>query len=508
MSSFKKITNSLASLVLGAGLALAPTPNNDVQAAEYKIKSGRECDCTPHYLKDFKRPEDPLENMLEKQRSYKATNTKYSYGTTFPLLNGSIEVQKKIHGVEINLIFPNYVKDKDGLVRHFHSAGVDTYSAKEFRCVVNDQVEYLTRAANLVMKDYEGMLDQIIAVQEKMLKESGALKEEDNLRDLLDKEVPGYEGLKVRDVLFTPDVKIQDFIPTQYYFGDFRALGVSYTDTGIMGINPRARIFDYITGTPITLMHEMTHRNQKLQHSPLMYKFDAELWATLPELVHEDMMHFISHGYMKDIRKVAKILFNFDSKLADTDIAGLELMMGKELEKGQDHQKVRKYMEKVRIISTAIKKTAFEKYIPAFYSNPLYFATLNDFLNDDNASFKLVMYMNYEPTLLGGPEKTRDFVQANESIFEKIAREVIWDVKSNRDNKIRDEELDKIKESLENKLKKMRPERKKALINAAKKFGLPENGDSEEIIKFGLRLYRLGIIEYDPQMEEGLLQNE
>lgn len=504
---FKKRIGGLAALVLGAGLVLAPSPagslaqQNQQNAAEYS-QPKRENVCTPHYLKGVKRPEDPLENMLEKYRAYGSMKMKYPSEPGAFSINGSIELERKIHGINAALIFPNYVKQENGEVRHYHAAGVVTYSTKEFECIVEDNVNYISQAAKLTLADYEGMLPAILEAQEKKLKDEGLLKEDEKLEDYLDKDVPGYEGLKVRDVLLTPDVTIQDIIPTRYYFGDIDALGVSYTDSGIVGIDPKARVLDYITGVPVTLMHEMTHRSQKLQHSPLMYKVDAELWASFPELGYEDILHFIYHPYLKDVRKVAKTLFNFDSYLAEADITYLDTMMGIEFEKEKNHQKLREYIKKVADISKAVKEVAFKLYLPEFYTQPLHFITLNEFLKDDNVTFKLMMYSSFEPTLLGGPEKTRDFIQENENIFEKLAREVIWDLKSKR-NGLDDDELLKIKKTLEERLHQMAPARKKALMRAAQRFGMPGAGDlNKEVIEFGLRLYRLGIVDFDEENEE------
>jgi hypothetical protein len=173
---------SLAALVLSASLAFTPNctslasnvnkNNSAVEQTAGYVKSERACKCEPHYLEEVKSPADPLENMIEKSRAYKAMETKYPYKTTKPPINGSIEVKKRIHGVDTILVFPNYVKQKDGTIRHYHAAGMDTYSAKEFQCVVKDQEEYLTRAARLVIKDYEKMFDNIIEAQEKELKEN------------------------------------------------------------------------------------------------------------------------------------------------------------------------------------------------------------------------------------------------------------------------------------------------------------------------------------------------
>ena len=449
----------------------------------------------------MKQPTDPLEKMLEKERMYRSLRTKYPPKPRQIKINGSVEVKRKIHGVDVLMVFPNYVKQKDGKVRHYHATGVDTYTSPEFQCIIEDHVNYIRQGAGLAMQDYKDTLKIILSAQEKVLKEEGLLQEGQKLKDLLDQDVPGYEGLKVKDVLMTPDITIQDFVPRRYYFGEIPALGLTYINSGIIEIDPKARVLDHINGWPVILVHEMTHRNPKLQSYPILNKFDAELWASLPELVYEDMNHFLEHGYLRDIRKVAKILFNFDSDLAQTDMTSLDLMTGTELEKDDGHKKVREYIKKVSAISKAIRDVAFNQYIPEFYTHPLYFITLNEFLKDDNAAFKLMMYMNFEPTLLGGPERTRDFIQENEEVFEDLARNVIWNLKKGRRERLDDDELDRIKQGLEQRLKQMDPAQKKTLMQAAKRFGMAETGNIDDLIRFGMRLYKLGIVDYDPEEE-------
>lgn len=497
----KRAAKTLGSIILGLGISLSP-PIAYPRAAEHQQAKVEHC--VPHYLEGLKTPTDRVENMYEKDRVYRSLLNKYPEDPMAINISESIELERKILGTNVKLIFPNYIKQANGSVRHYHAAGIDTYTAKEFQCIVEDNVEYIKNGAEMMMKDHENMLNKILDAQEKALKKSGILKESDKLRDMLGKDVPGYEGLKVSDVLFTPDMTVQDPVPSRYYLGEIAALGVTYINTGIIGIDPKARALDYVNGKPVILIHEMTHKNPKLQSYPMLNMFDAELWASLPELVYEDMGHFMRHGYLKDIRKVAKILFNFDSGLAYKDMLSLDLMMGIEVEKDRDFEKVRGYINKVTEISKAIRKVAFEQYIPEFYTHPLYFMTLNDFLNDKNATFKLMMYMNFEPTLLGGPEKTRDFIQENEEVFDRLSREVMQDLRNERNRNMGNEEKAKIRTELEQRLTQMDPAKRGMLMNAAKRFGMRDTNNLDELIEFGLRMHRLGII--DLETEDGAYQ--
>ncbi len=497
------IRRGVTLVAVGTALTLAaPTDNEYVSMPSAYAKADTR-ECTPHYLSGIRSPKDPLENMLEKDRVYRSTIYKYPEEPTVTVINGSMETEREIHGVKVKLIFPNYIKTEKG-VTHYHAAGIDTYTQKEFECMVEDNARYVKTAAELAMQDYEKTLEVVLAAQEKELKKSGKLGEKEKLKDLLDKDVPGYPGLKVRDVLFTPDIKTKDFVPTKYYFGEIAALGVTYINSGIIDIDPKARMLDHINGWPAILIHEMTHRNPKLQSYPLLSKFDPEIWASFPMLAHDDMDRLLKHSYLKDLRKISRILFNFDSQLAYADMMSLDLMMGREIEKENGYRKVKDYMAKVATISQAVRDVAFNQYIPEFYTHPLYYMTLNEFLKDDNATFKIIMYKNFEPTLLGGPNKTRDFLEEHSDMIRGAASSAMREMKSERTKTLTEEELSKIKSELAGRLSSMTPAQRKTLLSTAEMLGMPRTEDTQQLVNFALRLHRLGIVDLQYDEEEVL----
>jgi len=461
--------------------------------------------CTPHYLKGLKAPKNKLENMLEKERVYSSSTEKYPAHPRRQIVNTSLETEVEIYGQVVRLVFPNYVKSGD-TIRHYNATGIDTYPAEEFECMVQDNVEYIKESAKLAMEDYKNTLKVILKAQEAKLKEAGRLEKDENLEDYLDMKIPGYEDLKLRDVLFTPDIKVQDFLPKTYYFNEIPALGVTYINTGIIDIDPKARMLDYINGWPVILVHEMTHNNPKLQSLPLLNKFDAELWASFPMLSHSDMTRLLGHQYLTDVRKLSKILFNFDSELAYEDMISINLVSGIEFESENKYEKLRSYMDRVGKISAAIREVAFDYYIPEFYTHPLYYMALNDFMNDKNAAFKLTVYQHFEPTLLGGPENTRDFIQENMEAAKTVSSKTMKKLnKSNGTSKL-EESLPQVKIELAKRLKEMDPTQKEMLLEAAKMLGMPEGGSFKDLVDFGLRVYNLGLVEYTPKKEEVLIK--
>ncbi|MFH0752863.1 MAG: hypothetical protein V1914_04710 [archaeon] len=500
----KKITNNLAKIVLGMGIAIAP-----ITAGTYAMQptpaEAKETKCVPHYLQGFRVPKDKLENMLEKNRIYKSMTYKYPHEPPNKITNGSMEAEAKIYGVDVKLIFPNYVPFEKS-IRHYHAAGFDVYSQREFECIVNDNIEYIKTSAELAMKNYEKTMSIAIAAQEKELRRAGRLKDGENLRNMLDQDVPGYAGIKVRDILFTPDIKIEDFVPKRYYFSEIPALGVTYINAGIIGIDPKARVLDYINQWPTILVHEMTHNNPKIQGYPMISNFDSELWASFPMLAHDDMFHFVRHPYLEDLRKVSKIIFNFDSEVEYEKTVSLNLMTGLEFESEGNYKKLRGYMHRVDQVSKTIREAVFNKYIPEFYTHPLYYSTLNNFLNDDNATFKLMMYSEFEPTLLEGPEKTRDFIQENDDTITKVAKETMLQLKGDYHKDLNPELRQQIKSELTNKLKNMSEEEKELLKNIAERYGLKTGASIDDLINFGIRMHTLGIMNFDITEEKGIFR--
>lgn len=453
----------------------------------------------PHYLKNVDCPEDPVVKLFEKWRVYDSLTSKYPTndgGTTF--LNESIIVNTAILGKKVKMTFVGYVKKDDKIFRYAND-GIEILSQKEFDVVVKDHIDYITKAATLMHEKFTVPYQKILENVEATLKKEKALGENEKLEDLLDKEIPDYDGLKNRDVLFIPsNNSVKDFIPAHYFFGSIpEALGVTYLGTGIVAIDPKARILDHINGPPAILMHEMVHNNKKLEGFPFALYFDAELWAEFPMLTENDCVNFTYHGYLKDVRKLARVLFDFDSSTNFKDIREYSLMFGGKIEDSENYKKLRRTMEKVNKISEIMQSTALNDIVPEFYTHPLYWITVNQFLHDDAAAFKINFYRKFEPSCLGSPEETRKFMDANKDVIHEASESVLKDIRSTpKGSKIVvSHDHNTLQKNLKEQFEGLNPHSKRNLLGLAEQLGMSEKGNPDQLIEFIAKLYESGVLD-------------
>ncbi len=451
-----------------------------------------------HYLKNIDCPQDPVLRLFEKWRVYNSLSSKYpSAQKGINMLNESIVLKKDILGKEVTLTFAGYIK-KENQVFRYTNDNIETLTETEFESVVNDQVQYIETAAKLAQEKFAAPYKKIMSTIEDTLKKQKKLGDNEKLEDFLKKDIPEYDGLKIRDVLFVPqEMSAKDFIPTHYFFTTMpRALGVTYLGTEIIAIDPKARILDYINGTPAILMHEMIHSNKKLEGFPLAMHFDAELWAEFPMLTDTDYLDFSFHSYLKDVRKMAKILFNFNSASAFEDVREYSLMFGTKLEDSKNYEKLRANIAITSRISETIQNTALNGVVPEFYTNPLYWITVNQFLHDDAAAFKIYFYKKFEPTCLGGPEETRRFMDSNKELVRESSQRVLRELNSEgKSPKVIILQSEEIKRDLKKQFEDLGPNAKQNLVSAAKQLGLGANNNPDDFIDFAIKLYEAGILD-------------
>lgn len=437
MSPLHKLANKtfrrfLAGAIL-AGSTLLPSSIQQIQAQEEVQKQ----QSLPHYLQGIDSPKDPVEKILEKERVYNAVKSTYSRERA-PIINGSIQVQKQILGKNSILTFVNYV-DKGDHVVHYTSKGLQNLTQAEFRTVIQDHTNYIEEAALTLEQRFKEPSRRVRETIETNFRKAKKLPPDKKLEDILDENIPGYEGITIRDALFVPPAKLtaQDFLMPHYYFGVLPStmfggsiLGVTYLNTGIVGIDTKARILDHINGTPIILMHEMMHNNEKLQGMPLVFYFDAELYAELAQIADMDYLELTSHHYLKVPRQLSHTLFSFNSDLAFENILDFTIMPGAQLEKTNNYQKLRKTIDVVQNIAATLQTKSLEQFFPEFYASPHYWITVNEFHRDGAAAFKIFFYANYEPTCLKGPEATRKFMEENKHVILETSEQVLKELRN------------------------------------------------------------------------------
>lgn len=246
----------------------------------------------------------------------------------------------------------------------------------------------------------------------------------DELKKRLSEKDP-LSGITFREIYGIPkEIKRSDFFPRELHSGYTPqlsgVLGAAWLNTGIVYYNPQARILDYLIGKPVILAHEFMHTNSNLQKFPLADGFDAELYASIPMLLPEDKIFFFFHTYPEEWREMAWVFFGFDFNQVRKEVIKLNLGGNVLL----DEEKYKKYFD----ILEAVKKEFSEltpKALELFYSNRLWWIAFNERLKDPAIVFKMYMAQNYDPTLLGGREKTMRHVILKKDMIKEVTNEAL-----------------------------------------------------------------------------------
>lgn len=243
-------------------------------------------------------------------------------------------------------------------------------------------------------------------------------------RKSLDQKYPGTDVTYREYNHLLPEQKLSDFIPREFHLGytpDISdALAVTWLNTGVVYCRPVAIIRDYIMmGKPIILEHEFTHVNKWLQHFPLTEGFDAELWASIPDMIDPaDEVDFIRHSYLKTLRELGWVFGGYDYKTVRKQV--VEVNLGGNLVINES--KYREYF----VLQQKVKKMiadAFPKVLAEYYTNQLYWQSMAERLGDKDAVLKIMMADNFDPTILGGHDKSATYATAHKEQVMEWAEE-------------------------------------------------------------------------------------
>lgn len=378
------------------------------------------------------RASDPVKQMQEYLRYLNATDACFSPGERgVSLMPGSdsIRVETDItstssvtkNPAKLTIVLDNQVR-MDGKVRVTTFCGQRFITESELQTEVADLVAQVNIAADMNYAYYKNLTDKAVKIRAEKL----GIPEAD-LRKQLDQKVPGYE-ITFRELHRLPKpMRRSDFVPRELHLGSNPeidgVLGVCWLNTGIIYYNPMGRIADYLKGLPMVLQHEMIHNNVNLQKFPIGAGFDVELVASIPDMLYpENSIDLFYHGYTKDLRELAWIYFGFNFKQAREEILKYDLGGNILLDEKKYHEHFA-LLEKVK----EEMMTLFEdKVLPEFYSDPVWWSSMNDRLNDRNTVFRVVMATNYDPTILGGRKETMTWLEAHREEILAMAKKA-WD---------------------------------------------------------------------------------
>lgn len=369
----------------------------------------------PHFFpKGVVETSDPATQWQEWLRYYNAAAQKLAYGFgNWPgfVIGNSIVIEKTYFGQKTKLVFDNYIREGNK-IRYTFFGEQDYISEEQFNFVV-DMLDRSIRTA--VESNYSFWGDLEKGAIAEAVKASGQTEVE--FRASLDKKDPINLDITFREMRHIP-VKIEkgDFVPfREIHLGltpEYTSvLGVTWLNTGIVYYTPVAMLRDYMMpGQRGVLAHEFVHANKKLQSIPLVWGFEADTFASIPEmLVEGNHLDVWFHGYAEDFREFIWVYSGFDFTQAREEVVKRNLMGNLEV----DAKKFNEYSQKLNVVKKEFLP-AFQKAIQKFYSDPIAWTALNDKTKDDNFVLKVVMASMYNPTLLGGEAPSVKWLKSNE----------------------------------------------------------------------------------------------
>ncbi len=382
----------------------------------------------PHYLREVPtKYEDDIDQLTAKFMVYNSLTGKYPNRPPKDFFNGAITLSEEVHGKKTEFIFKNYRYEKarnnsnKEVIAHYTMHGREELTPEEFNDVREDMVKTLREASQLAYQRHSPTYQTILTQLEKSFKEDKLLQEHEKLEEKLKTVVePGLTG---KDIFNLPDLEQGDFVPHTIIIGPIPALGMAYLNSGWIYYDLKARVLDHLDGVPNVLAHECEHRNIKLQRMPYAFAFDAETWASLGLMETNDPLDFLLHPYYADVRDISKRLFGFDSEYAFKKSFFITEGGVK-----PNKEQLRKFIAQINVITKEVQKTAMEGFIPEYYAHFSFWSTVNEKLKDKNAALKLYMYKKYDPTLLGGAEATRRWLEKNKLIIEEASRKALQNV--------------------------------------------------------------------------------
>lgn len=359
----------------------------------------------PFYFPDgVKTNTDLVGQWQEHHRYLNATEQENQSGSaTFILGSDSIEKPTDIlststvdKNARMKIILDQFVR-VDGKIRVTTLNGQRFITEDELKVVIDDLVAMANQAADEKYAFYKDFVDR--AIKARALKLGIAEKD---FRDMLDKKLTGQNVTYREYNLIPPVFKRSDFVPRELHLGYTPQakgiLGSTWLNSGIIYYNPQARILDYLTGRPLILGHEMVHGNSNLQSMPIAFAFDVETMASVPQILYpEEKTGLIYHGYANDLRELIWVYFGFDFEKAQEE----SLLVNFSGNQVVDEKKYRANYSKLDSVKAELLNRFRDDVIPEFYSDVVFWTTMNTKMGDKNFVFQVMMAKLYKPSILG-----------------------------------------------------------------------------------------------------------
>lgn len=391
----------------------------------------------PHYFPPgIVQTQDPLQQFQEIGRCFTATDKRFQPWSGRFMIAGDDSYRFKTGIVstctldrnpfDCEIVLDHYVQQgnrirvTDGLGQYF-------ITEAQLQIVKDDMVATLNVALDSLFADYQDLVAKVEVACAKALH-----MPVDELRARLEEKLMDHKDVTFRELLMLPlPIERSDLVPHTLHLGcnpRMRVLGVTWLNAGVVYYNPQARIMDYVMDSPGVLKHELAHNVSKLQEWPLTGAFDAELLASVNEmLLPKDKVSLFYHSYAEDLRELMLVFFGYDVQQAYDEIVisnqGGALIVNSD--------KYREHFGKLEELKVELRKHINENVLPEFYGNLPYWLSLNHRVGDDSTVFRVIARAHYYPTLLGGAEATMVWVNEHKpeimadtrAVFDEMGRD-------------------------------------------------------------------------------------
>ena len=382
----------------------------------------------PHYFPEGMESANTISGQMELYLRYlNATNCFSTDGKAVSrMFNNSIRIEREVFGEKVIFIFDPWKRTGKGEIVFSDFCGQKVISQEEFDLVADDFIKQFVRAVEEINYPYYKDLEKL-AVAESFKQKGKGLNEEE-FRKLLDRPIPeDPEGkISFREInRIPPEITKASFVKhvkaREIHFGFISALGEVWLHSGVTYISLQGRILDYLNGDrPLIMAHEAIHANALLQNWPLSEGWDPELGASLPAmLLPDDKIYLSLHSYLKVPRELIHVFFGYNFEQVRKEVVLFDYDGNLRI----DTEKFDFYAAKLEEAKRELLAFFREKAIPQFYSDPTFWTSLGEKLQDKNAAIRIMMIQNYEPTILGGNEETAKWLDTRKYEIMNIAEE-------------------------------------------------------------------------------------
>ena len=376
----------------------------------------------PHFFPEgVVKATTPAKQWQEWARYANATQSQLANANARPFVGGSdvVTVTRNYFGQDVKIVFDQHVRVGDK-IRYSSFDGQYFITKQQFDALLSLVDKNIKEAVEIDFTFWNNREAEAVEISAK-----AAGKSVDEFRSGLDKEDPLNPGITFRNMRHIPTkLERRDFVPfRELHIGLTpempTVLGVAWLNAGIVFYTPVAIIRDYLMGYPGVLAHEFIHSNKKLQGLPLVWGFNAETFASIPEMLLDDnYLDLQFHGYAETFRELIWVYFGYDFDRARKEIVKYDLVGNIII----DEEKFEDYSTKLLAAKRALLE-AMTRATSVFYSEPIWWTALNDKLTDKESVLRVIMSTLYNPTMLGGEDATMKWYETNKSKISAFADE-------------------------------------------------------------------------------------